>query len=133
MSVQTDPAEQPRSAAPGLPWDRVYSFAGNIVAPATAVSALLFYFGYVSTRAQYLYFGLDVDTIGLSTQSFVMRSPGPLPLIQAQTSSGSTRGGATPVTSAATWQRWRAVAECSHMKVFIAGASTTGLPRSQAR
>lgn len=61
-----------------LSWDRVYSFAGNIVAPATALSALLFYFGYVSTRAQYLYFGLDVDTIGLSTQAFVMRSPQPL-------------------------------------------------------
>src|SRR6476620_8009654 len=59
-------------------WDRVYSFAGNIVAPATALSALLFYFGYVSTRAQYLYFGLDVDTIGPSTQAFVMRSPQPL-------------------------------------------------------
>ncbi|WP_406830728.1 hypothetical protein ABEG17_17275 [Pedococcus sp. KACC 23699] len=65
-------------ARPGVSWDRVYSVAGNIVAPATALSALLFYFGYVSTRAQYLYFGLDVDTIGLSTQSFVMRSPGPL-------------------------------------------------------
>ncbi|MEO6413558.1 MAG: hypothetical protein ABIO48_13315 [Pedococcus sp.] len=62
----------------GLSWDRVYSFAGNIVAPATALSTLLFYFGYVSTRAQYLYFGLDVDTIGLSTQGFVMRSPQPL-------------------------------------------------------
>ena len=61
-----------------LSWDRVYSFAGNIVAPATALSTLLFYFGYVSTRAQYLYFGLDVDTIGLSTQAFVMRSPQPL-------------------------------------------------------
>jgi len=61
-----------------LSWGRVYSIAGNIVAPATALSALLFYFGYVSTRAHYLYFGLDVDTIGLSTQGFVMRSPQPL-------------------------------------------------------
>ncbi|GAA2731125.1 hypothetical protein GCM10009867_03990 [Pedococcus aerophilus] len=65
-------------AGPGVSWDRVYSVAGNIVAPATALSTLLFYFGYVSTRAQYLYFGLDVDSIGLSTQGFVMRSPGPL-------------------------------------------------------
>ena len=65
-------------AGSGVSWDRVYSVAGNIVAPATALSTLLFYFGYVSTRAQYLYFGLDVDSIGLSTQSFVMRSPGPL-------------------------------------------------------
>ena len=78
MTVQADVAERTPPTTAGLSWERVYSFAGNIVAPATALSALLFYFGYVSTRAQYLYFGLDVDTIGLSTQSFVMRSPGPL-------------------------------------------------------
>lgn len=62
----------------GASWERWFSLAGNIVAPATALSTLLFYFGYVSTRAQYLHFGLDVDTIGLSTQGFVMRSPQPL-------------------------------------------------------
>ena len=44
----------------------------------TLVSALLFYFGYVSARSQYEYFGIDVDTIGLSTQDYVMRSPQPL-------------------------------------------------------
>jgi hypothetical protein len=57
--------------------------AGSIVAPITALTTLLFYFGYVSTRQEYLYFGLDVDTIGLTTQDFVMRSGQPLlaPLI----------------------------------------------------
>ncbi len=40
--------------------------------------ALLFYFGYVSARAQYEYFGIDVDTVGLSTQDYVMGSPQPL-------------------------------------------------------
>jgi hypothetical protein len=62
----------------GIAWERWLSVGGSIVAPATAISTLLFYFGYVSTRAQYLYFGLDVDTIGLSTQGFIMRSPQPL-------------------------------------------------------
>ncbi|MFI5610912.1 hypothetical protein [Amycolatopsis sp. NPDC051903] len=52
--------------------------AGTVVAPATLVSALLFYFGYVSTRSQYEYFGVDVDTIGLATRDYVMRSPQPL-------------------------------------------------------
>lgn len=47
----------------------------SIIAPVTLVTTLLFYFGYVSSRAQYRYFGLDVDTIGLSTNDFVMRSP----------------------------------------------------------
>jgi hypothetical protein len=50
----------------------------TIIAPATALSAVLFYFGYVSARAQYEYFGIDVDTIGLGTQDYIMRSPTPL-------------------------------------------------------
>ena len=67
----------------GVPWERWLSLGGSIVAPVTAISTLLFYFGYVSTREQYLFFGLDVDTIGLTTQDFVMRSGQPLlvPLI----------------------------------------------------
>jgi len=56
-------------------WERWYAVATNFVAPATFVTALLFYFGYVSSRAEYAYFGVDVDTIGLSTRDFVMRSP----------------------------------------------------------
>ena len=39
------------------------------------LTAVLFYFGYASSRAQFEYFGVDVDTIGLSTQDYVMRSP----------------------------------------------------------
>lgn len=50
------------------------SVATTVIAPATMLSASLFYFGYVSSRAQHEYFGLDVDTIGLSTQDYVMRS-----------------------------------------------------------
>jgi hypothetical protein len=58
--------------------ERWVSFAAGIITPVTLLSALLFYFGYVSARAQYEYFGIDVDTIGLSTQDYVMRSPQPL-------------------------------------------------------
>jgi len=58
--------------------ERWVSFAAGIVAPVTLISGLLFYFGYVSARSQYDYFGIDVDTIGLSTQDYVMRSPQPL-------------------------------------------------------
>jgi hypothetical protein len=58
--------------------ERWASFATGIVAPATVLSALLFYFGYVSSRSQYEYFGIEVDTIGLSTRDYVMRSPQPL-------------------------------------------------------
>ena len=58
--------------------ERWISFAAGIVTPVTLITALLFYFGYVSARSQYEYFGIDVDTIGLSTQDYVMRSPQPL-------------------------------------------------------
>jgi hypothetical protein len=58
--------------------ERWVSFAAGIVTPVTLITALLFYFGYVSARSQYEYFGIDVDAIGLSTQAYVMRSPQPL-------------------------------------------------------
>src|SRR3954454_17426392 len=55
-----------------------FSTATQIAAPITLVSTLLFYFGYVYTKSQYAYFGVDVDTIGLSSRDYVMRSPQPL-------------------------------------------------------
>jgi hypothetical protein len=73
------------------------SLATQIAAPVTLVGGLLFYFGYVYTRAQYAYFGLDVDTIGLTPRDYVMRSPQPLlfPLIvlTALTAAGITWSG----------------------------------------
>lgn len=59
------------------------SLATQIAAPITLVGTMLFYFGYVFSKAQYRYFGLDVDTVGLTPRDFVMRSPQPLlvPLI----------------------------------------------------
>src|SRR4051794_15376880 len=51
------------------------SSAASVVAPLSVLTAVLFYFGYASSRAQFEYFGVDVDTIGLSTQDYVMRSP----------------------------------------------------------
>ncbi|MDR7275775.1 hypothetical protein [Catenuloplanes atrovinosus] len=56
---------------------------GSVIAPVSVLTAVLFYFGYVSSRSQYEYFGVDVDAVGLGTQDYVMRSPQPLlvPLI----------------------------------------------------
>ncbi|MFF2452534.1 hypothetical protein [Isoptericola sp. NPDC058082] len=73
MTQQPSPAAHEPSVL-----TRVWSVLGTVVAPATFVTAILFYFGYVTTRAQYLYFGVDVDLLGYSTQEFVMRSPQPL-------------------------------------------------------
>jgi hypothetical protein len=63
---------------PALGFDKWIGFLSTFVAPATLITALLFYFGYVSSRTFFLYFGVDVDMLGLSTQQFVMRSPGAL-------------------------------------------------------
>jgi len=70
------------------------SSASSVIGPAGAATALLFYFGYASSRAQYEYFGLDVDTIGLGTQDFVMRSPQPLlvPLLALGLTSAAVAG-----------------------------------------
>lgn len=48
---------------------------GKVAAPVTVVGAVLFYFGYVSSAAEYAYFGINVDVIGLSTRDYIMRSP----------------------------------------------------------
>jgi hypothetical protein len=64
--------------APSSRIERLISWAASVVAPLSVLTAVLFYFGYASSRAQYEYFGIDVDTIGLSTQDYVMRSPAPL-------------------------------------------------------
>ena len=73
-------SEAPGGPAPerGLGFEKWMGFLSSFVAPLTLVTALLFYFGYVSTREFFLYFGIDVDIIGLSSQEFVMRSPGAL-------------------------------------------------------
>jgi hypothetical protein len=68
----------PDDDAQGTRVERLISWAASVVAPLSVLTAVLFYFGYASSRAQYEYFGIDVDTIGLSTQDYVMRSPAAL-------------------------------------------------------
>jgi len=70
-----DSEEEPDAAGERSTWERWYSVGTTFVAPATFLTAVLFYYGYVSSRAQFSYFGVDVDTIGLSTRDYVMRSP----------------------------------------------------------
>jgi uncharacterized membrane protein YidH (DUF202 family) len=65
----------PSAPSPFEQLTRWLAVGSSIIAPATLLTTMLFYFGYVSSRAQFRYFGLDVDTIGLSTNDFVMRSP----------------------------------------------------------
>src|SRR4051794_36152386 len=72
----TSPPPDPATSVGRL--GQVAGSVAQVVAPLSVLTALLFYFGYASSRARYLYFGIDVDTIGMSTQDYVMRSPEPL-------------------------------------------------------
>lgn len=52
-------------------WIRITT---SVLAPTTVLTALLFYFGYVETTAEYRHFGITLGTLGLSTQDLVLRS-----------------------------------------------------------
>lgn len=75
---EPDAEPAPDSAAQRFGFVRVMGFITSFVAPITLVTSLLFYFGYVSSREYFRYFGIDVDLLGLGSRDFVMRSPGAL-------------------------------------------------------
>jgi hypothetical protein len=47
---------------------------GLVIAPATLVTALAFYFGWVLTNSRASYFGLDASALGYSIQDYLLRS-----------------------------------------------------------
>ena len=61
--------------AAGLHWLRVFA---SVVGPVTILTALLYYYGYVTTFAEFAYFGIDVELLDLSTPDYVLRSPASL-------------------------------------------------------
>jgi hypothetical protein len=58
--------------------DLLQVLLGSVVAPATLLSALLYYFGWVVTNAQASVFGLDESALGYSTRDYLLRSTGAL-------------------------------------------------------
>lgn len=49
-----------------------------VLAPASVLTALLFYFGWTYTNARALYFGIDPSTFGYTTQDYLLRSVDPV-------------------------------------------------------
>jgi hypothetical protein len=47
---------------------------GLVVAPATLITALALYFGWVLTNSRASYFGIDASALGFSTQDYLLRS-----------------------------------------------------------
>jgi hypothetical protein len=71
-SVDRAGATTPSPATSGI--RNALELAGKVVAPATIVAALLYYFGWVRTRWLLLTFGIDYSIVGLSSQDYVLRS-----------------------------------------------------------
>ena len=46
----------------------------RVLAPAGAVTAVLYYFGHVREEALFAYFGVDLATIDFSTTDYLVRS-----------------------------------------------------------
>lgn len=67
------PAPPPHEPAASDLERRVKLISG-ILAPTTVLTALLFYYGYVATTAEYGYFGISMGSLDLSTQDFLLRS-----------------------------------------------------------
>lgn len=62
-------------AAAGL---RRLRLAVTVLGPLTIVTALLYYYGYVTTYAEYAYFGVNVELLSYSSADYVLRSPASL-------------------------------------------------------
>ena len=61
---------------PGTQLEQWISIGATIVAPVTVARRPICFTSATSrTASEYAYFGIDVDTIGLSTQDYIMRSP----------------------------------------------------------
>ena len=53
---------------------RLLSVLAAVIAPATLITALAYYFGYRRERAFAGFFGIDVSALGFSTNDYVLRS-----------------------------------------------------------
>ena len=53
---------------------RWIGIVGMFIAPTTIITSVCVYFGFVSTRKYYSYFGIDSNAIGFATSDYVMQS-----------------------------------------------------------
>jgi len=52
----------------------VLKIAAAVLAPTTALAALLYYFGWAYTKAVYKVFGIELSTLNFSNQDYILRS-----------------------------------------------------------
>ena len=61
------------SAEDGLFWDKVGGLA-SLIGPTSVLTALLYYFGYVSAKSFYSYFGVSLSALDLSPTAYLINS-----------------------------------------------------------
>lgn len=71
--VAQDARTKPQTDPPGSLRTTLQA-VGTVIAPFTLLTALAFYFGWVSTDATFSYFGLDASVLGLTVQEVVLSS-----------------------------------------------------------
>lgn len=74
--MTSTPPTEGRTEGPPVMGDfsRLAKIVGNIVAPTTALTALLFYFGWAHAYWFFNYFGVESSLLGLSTTEYLLRS-----------------------------------------------------------
>jgi hypothetical protein len=73
-SAPRDDGGPPASADPTANLPRALKAIGSIVAPASLITALMFYFGVNHAAHFFSYFGVNYTVMGLTTQDFLVRS-----------------------------------------------------------
>ncbi|GGN86585.1 hypothetical protein [Nocardia rhizosphaerihabitans] len=64
----------PSSPTPTVAVDKWIGVVAGVVAPTTVITGLCYYFGFVSARAYFAYFGVDTESFQYSTTDYVLRS-----------------------------------------------------------
>ncbi|MFD6388755.1 hypothetical protein [Nocardia sp. NPDC060259] len=64
----------PSSPTPTVAVDKWIGVVAGVVAPTTVITGLCYYFGFVSARAYFAYFGVDTESFHYSTADYVLRS-----------------------------------------------------------
>lgn len=59
----------------GVPARNRLSHLARLIGPTTLFTALLYFYGYVSLKAYYSYFGISLSALDLSTTDYLVRTP----------------------------------------------------------
>ena len=68
----------PEPEPPGSTFHGTMQAVAAVVAPASLLTALLYYFGWIRSYTLFSYFGVDVAVLGFTTQDYLLRSVEPL-------------------------------------------------------